>query len=480
MLARFAAVAAVAATLAIALAPVAQADPPLPLAHGDPRAVHRPVLPHPCRELGAHLATTTGQFAATQEASPPDTARIQAALNACAHTGRAVVLGSRGRDDAFLSGPLAVRAGEVLLIRDGATLYASRNPAAYQIPGANQCGTITASSQDGCRPFIGIEGSRAGVMGERGADGSLGAIDGRGEMTMLGSTQSWWDLAEAAKAGGNQNNPRLIQSQGPNDITIYQVQLRNSPMYHVLIQGGHGLTVWGVMIDTPAAGARNTDGIDPQDESNVTLRDDMVQDGDDCVAIKSNPGGAPSDNITVQDVHCYGTHGISIGSQTGGGIANVLVRDDTLSGTDSLGNVSTSNNGIRIKSDALTGGVTQRVTYEDVCLTGVKHPLYFNPHYTSGGTLIPTVRDVVLNGVVAVNSPAGATSDFEGYDAAHPLQIDLENIALDATAQTAAYANVGLFDSNVVPSGPGVVTHPIAGTGAPPDCQFPSFGFPQP
>ncbi|MGH2887423.1 MAG: glycosyl hydrolase family 28 protein, partial [Solirubrobacteraceae bacterium] len=203
-----------------------------------------------------------------------------------------------------------------------------------------------------------------------------------------------------------------------------------------------------------------------------------VQDGDDCVAIKSIPVLAPSSNITVRDVHCYGTHGISIGSQTGGGISNILVRDDTLSGTDSLGNVSTDNNGIRIKSDALYGGVTQRVSYEDVCMTGIKHLLYFNPHYAAGGTTIPTVRDIVLNGVVAVNSAKGAYSLFQGYDASHPLQIDLENIQLDNTTQTSDYVEAGLYNSNVVPSGPDVTVTPIQGYGSVPSCQFPSFGYP--
>ncbi len=94
-------------------------------------------------------------------------------------------------------------------------------------------------------------------------------------------------------------------------------------MYHMLMQDGAGLTVWGVMVDTPAVGARNTDGIDPLGETDVTLNDDMIQDGDDCVAIKS-AYPVPASNITVENVHCYGTHGLSIGSQTGGNVTNVL------------------------------------------------------------------------------------------------------------------------------------------------------------
>ena len=98
-------------------------------------------------------------------------------------------------------------------------------------------------------------------------------------------------MAQAADSGGNQNNPVLVEGDGVNDITIYQVELENSPMYHVYIQNGYGLTVWGVEINTPAT-ARNTDGVDPVSESDVTIKDDMIQNGDDCVAVKSNAGHA--------------------------------------------------------------------------------------------------------------------------------------------------------------------------------------------
>jgi polygalacturonase len=81
---------------------------------------------------------------------------------------------------------------------------------------------------------------------------------------------------------------------------------------------------------TPAT-ARNTDGVDPVSESDVTIRDDMIQNGDDCVAVKSN-AGLPSRNITVDDVHCYGSHGLSVGSQTAGGVDNVLFEHSTLNG----------------------------------------------------------------------------------------------------------------------------------------------------
>jgi polygalacturonase len=85
-----------------------------------------------------------------------------------------------------------------------------------------------------------------------------------------------------------------------------------------------------VEINTPAT-ARNTDGVDPVSENDVTIFGEMIQNCDDCVAVKSNPP-APSASITVDGVNCYGSHGLSVGSQTAGGICNVLFENSTLNG----------------------------------------------------------------------------------------------------------------------------------------------------
>jgi polygalacturonase len=471
----------------------------LPMATGDPRHPGRPQVPRACAVLPATLSTTTGEFSTTDETSPPDTSRIQAALDRCAGTGLAVVLAAGDAGNSFLSGPLTIGRHEVLVVRDGATLYASLNPADYQIPSqlpANICGTVSAAG-GGCYPFITFGGSGSGLMGTRGADGTLGAIDGRGDGTLVGSTQTWWAVAAAAASGGNQNNPILVEGSGVNNITIYQVELENSPMYHIEIRSGRGLTVWGVQINSPAT-ADNTDGVDPVSESDVTIRDDMIQNGDDCVAVKSNTG-TPSRNITVDDVHCYGSHGLSVGSQTAGGVSNVLFEKSTLDGFDSFGNLSASDTGIQIKTDANSGGLTRRVTYRDICMTDIKHLLIFNPHYSSGGTSVPTQSDIVLNGVVSTDSESGAYSIFEGYDAANPLRIDLENINLDNITQDGnhgsegptegesptQYLEAGTDNTNIVPAGPlgntadDVTVTPIQAHGAIPACTFPAFGPPQ-
>jgi polygalacturonase len=308
----------------------------------------------------------------------------------------------------------------------------------------------------------------------RAANGSQGTIDGRGDQTILGRSTTWWGLATTAKNnGGNQNNPRMIQAVRANDFTLYDVNLVNAPNFHVSYQNGNGFTAWGVRIKTPA-NARNTDGIDPAGATNVTVNQSYIQDGDDGIAIK---GASASSDITIENSHFYGTHGISIGSETNAGVTNVLFVNNTVVGTDSSGIVSSSDNGIRIKSDSSRGGKVSRVGYVNTCLGGVRDPLVFDPSYSSStGSLIPNFTGIVVDGLKSVNSPSGATSTLDGYSSTYPLGLTLEHVSLDKTAGTAKYASVSAYDANLSVAGTGVSVTPLASaTGAIPSCSFPTF-----
>jgi len=461
------------AGLALVPAVPASSASALTLATGDSRSVTQPSVPATCTTLSAALAASNEQFSAAAEAAPPDTARIQAALNSCSGTGKAVVLAASGSDNAFLSGPLSLPASVTLLVAPGAALYASRNPASYQVSGQAACGT-TASAGNGCKPFITVTGSNAAIMGTRGSGSAQGIINGRGDQDILGTSGSWWTLSNTAKTDGDdQNNPRLIEAHDVSNLTVYDVDLVNAPLFHLYFEGGNGLTVWGVRIKTPAT-ARNTDGIDPDSATNVTVNDSYISDGDDGIAIKTNSGAAS--NMTIENSHFYGTHGISIGSQTQYGVTNILAENNTVSGTDSSGNVSSDDNGLRIKTTSSEGGTVNRVTYDNNCLTGVKHALEFNPFYSSGnGSTTPYFENIVVSGLKAVSSASGAQSVLEGYDSSHLLGLTLENVSLDATSASAEYASIGTYNSNITASGTDVTVTAVSGSGSVPSCSFPSY-----
>ncbi|AXG78434.1 glycoside hydrolase family 28 protein [Streptomyces paludis] len=453
-------------------------------ATGDSRTVVEPKVPSTvCKTLTAGLSMTSRKSDAAKEAAPPDTARIQAALDACKQSGTGTVAvkltaststsSSTAAKAAFLTGPVTVPQGVVLLLDTGVTLYGSLNAADYQVTGKPTCGTVTTDS-GGCKALITVSGANAGVESVRASGGAQGTIDGRGDMTLYGKSVTWWALATQAKTESrNQNNPRMIQAVKANNFTLYNINLVNSANFHVSFQNATGFTAWGVRIKTPAT-ARNTDGIDPAGATDVTIANSYVMTGDDGVAIKG--GSAASKNITVKNSHFYGTHGISIGSETTSGVSNVLVSNNTITGTDTLGNASASSVGLRVKSSAANGGKVSQVTYLSNCITKVKQPLVFDTRYSGGtGSSVPFFTGILVNGVRSTASTANAKSVLTGYDAARPLGLTLANVSLDTTALTASYASVGLYNTNLTPSGTGVTTSTLTGSGTVPTCTFPSY-----
>ncbi|KUF36524.1 glycoside hydrolase family 28 protein [Xanthomonas phaseoli] len=439
-------------------------------ATGDTRAVAQPAIPATCQpSLKASQTPAGRQFGAALESAPPDTKAIQAALNACKNGS---VLLTSGSGNAFLTGPLSIPANVTLVIDQGVTLYGSRNPADY----GSGCGTA-GSKSGACLPLISVKGNNAGVMGIR-TGGRQGTIDGRGDHTMLGKSTTWWEFGEnAKKANQVQNSPDLIKVQNSSEFTLYDVNLINAAYFHFFSHIVNGLTVWGVRVKSPAS-SPNTDGLDLDSVVNATIHDSDVMGGDDCVAIKTI--ASRSANITVRNSRCYGTHGISIGSEVMSGVSNVLVDNNALVSTDDAGNRSTDNNGLRIKTSIVKGGPVSQVTYRNTCLYGVTSPVVINPFYASGSSgTTPTFSAIVVDGLRSANDAGGKGWILRGYDAQTPLDLVLANVAIGSTSVTvtASNAQIGLSNSALTPTGTGVTTGPVQVSGAIPTCSG-APGFP--
>ena len=428
----------------------------------DTRAISEPHFPKVCEALAAHFSSV-GANPTTQNESSPDTRRIQNAIDSCL-TGEAVELRAEGSHDAFLSGPIEMKRGVTLLVAAKTTLFASRNPSDYDVqPGS--CG-IVDSKGGGCKPLIHfLHSPDAGVMGD-------GVIDGRGGATLAGENVTWWDLAEQARVGNRkQNVPRIIVAENSDNFTLYRITLRNSPNFHVLVSKTDGFTAWGVKIDTPRT-ARNTDGIDPSSSSNVSILYSYISDGDDNVAIKAGNNG-PSTHITVAHDHFYSGHGMSIGSETNGGVSQIEVADLTIDGAD---------NGLRIKSDTSRGGLVHDVVYRNVCMRHVKNPILINPFYsTASGDKIPLFQQILIQGVV-ITTPGKIT--LEGRDASHLSQLTLDGvIESDVTPKNvvASHARIRLGPGSVnfTPAGDDVDVTEVKGQRATPACSAEFVPFPK-
>ena len=377
----------------------------------DSRTVSEPKIPPVCASLEAHLSVS-GRSLAQADETRLDTARIQQALDGC-RRGQGVLLRTHETHNAFLSGPLELREGVTLIVGKGATLFASRDAAVYEKT-LGSCGLVNESGS-GCKPLISAQHvSGAGVMGD-------GVIDGRGGERLLGKDVTWWELAEQARSGGRQQVPRLIVTDAADNFTVYRITMKNSPNFHIVYNHGDGFTVWGLKIDTPKRGARNTDGVDPGAGSkNITITHSYLRTGDDNVAIKGGTGGVT--NMTVSHNHFYWGHGMSIGSETNGGVSKIRVFDLSLDGPD---------NGIRIKSNGSRGGLVHDVVYDDVCVRDSPNPITLDTGYTAAGTVEgnspPSMRDIRLH---HVRVSGGGKISFNGYAKDYRVGAILDDVLL--------------------------------------------------
>jgi polygalacturonase len=409
----------------------------------DTRTVSEPVIPPSCVQLPAKLRGVADKLADADE-QKLDTARIQAAMDGC-KPGMAVELKPDGENNSFLTGPLELRSGVTLLIDEGVTLYGSRDPKVYEMPNPDAkpgdptapivCGTTrprpgqfgqqapipagTGPRRGGCRPLISASNvTNAAVMGD-------GTIDGRGYARLLGKDFSWWEMARRAEPKDDiYFSTRLIVANHADGLVLYRITLHNSPNFHVSVNGTNGFTAWGVHLLTPVdkkLDARNTDGIDPGNSTNVTIAHSWIDNGDDNVAIKANV-----QHISVLDDHFYTGHGMSIGSEATGDaflLVDGLTEDHTTSG-------------IRIKSNVTRGGYDHDLTYRNICMRGVQNPIAISPYYTNQttegfvdpgykGDRIPDYKKIVLENVVS-ETPGDVL--IAGIDEAHRTQITLNGV----------------------------------------------------
>ena len=307
-----------------------------------------------------------------------------------------------------------------------------------------------------------------------------GTIDARGGEKYLGKDVSAWDLAEDARTGGSQQVFRILVADTADNFTLYRITLKNSPNFHVSYGHGNGFTVWGVKIDTPKRLARNTDGVDPgQGSKNITITHSFIRTGDDNVAIKGGPGGVT--NMTVAHNHFYWGHGMSIGSETNGGVSAIRVTDLSLDGPDS---------GIRIKSMGTRGGLVHDLIYDDICIRDSAHPIDITSAYSANGPVKgpspPTFRDVTLRNV---RVSGGGKLLFDGYDHEHRAQINLDgvyltDVAAPAKPYTYTFDNADITyaagGSNIqLPAGTDVTITGKPSEGKPTSCAEKFVPFPQ-
>lgn len=356
------------------------------------------------------------QFGAAGDGMALDTGAIQKALDACGKAGGGTVEFPAG---IYLSKPLTIRAKTIFQVDAGATLHATTNHMDFmKTPGD----WLKAKSNGDFIPFIGGK-DLTNVTFTGG-----GMIDGGGAI--------WWGEAEKArqiKPGYTLPRPNLIVLERCKNVRLENITLQNSPKSHFVPADCEDVVVSNVTILAPERAA-NTDAIDPSGRR-ILITKCTLDVGDDNVAIKAGkkiPGrDFESEDITVTDCVFLHGHGMSIGSETAGGVRNVTVRNCTFENTE---------NGIRIKSDTRHGGIVENISCDGIRMKNVNPAITLTCYYqnnSAGDAARPSAQ---------TNSPPRESGNIPMY-----RNIHISN--LTATCPKAAGLIIGLPEmciSNVV------------------------------
>ncbi|EPS28520.1 putative rhamnogalacturonase [Penicillium oxalicum 114-2] len=127
--------------------------------------------------------------------------------------------------------------------------------------------------------------------------------------TLDGNGQVWYDLYAKEPLI---LRPILFGVIGLHGGSIGPLKLRYSPQWYNFVANSSDILFEGIDISgysKSAHEAKNTDGWDIYRSNNIVIQDSVINNGDDCVSFKPN-----STNVIVQNLHCNGSHGISVGS----------------------------------------------------------------------------------------------------------------------------------------------------------------------
>jgi polygalacturonase len=303
-----------------------------------------------CAVAASHAATfNVRDYGAAGDGHALDSTAIQKTIDACANAGGGTVLLTTGT---YLAKPLFLHGNNLTFQLDsGATLLGTTNFSDYKSDG-EIVGLINADKM-----------TNVYLSGD-------GIIDGAGA--------PWWPAVKESKRTGKpepRRRPKMVTFRHCRNLTVKNVTLRNSPSFHLVPADCEDVLIDHVTIQAPGD-SPNTDAIDPSACRNVRILNCLLDVGDDNVALKAGHPVAGRafccEDIVVSNCTCLHGHGISIGSETFGGVNNFTVVHCSFDGTVS---------GVRIKTTREKGGPVQNIFYHDLTMKNVRRPIDISCYY---------------------------------------------------------------------------------------------------
>ncbi|KAJ0530534.1 putative endo-polygalacturonase [Helianthus annuus] len=251
-----------------------------------------------------------------------------------------------------------------------------------------------------------------------------GTIDGMG--------QRWW--ATSCKTDPKnpcRHAPTAITFHRCNNLVVKNLMIVNGQQMQMAFTTCDTVAVSHVSVFSPAS-SPNTDGIHISESTNVEIKDTTVRTGDDCISIVSN-----SSKVQVRRIVCGPGHGISIGSlgksDTCDQVYDVSVRGAFLSNTE---------NGLRIKTWQGGSGFVRNVTFEDVWMQNVSHPIIIDQYYCDSDKPCPNKTSAVNVENVSFVNIGGTSATMEAIVFACSDVSPCEGVYLEDVEIVSAFGGV--------------------------------------
>jgi polygalacturonase len=370
-------------------------------------------------------------------------ASINEAIAACSQAGGGRVVVPAG---ARTTPPIRLRSNVNLHLSAGAVLKFSTDPKQY-LP-------VVFTRWEGTElmnysPFIyAMDSENIAITGSGTLDGQASATQwwdwtrqagaARNRLMAMGTNRT--PVAERVFGEGSFLRPNFIQPYRCRNVLIEGITVVNSPMWEI-----HPVLCTNVIVRKVSVNSHgpNNDGCNPESCKDVLIEGCTFDTGDDCIALKSgrnNDGrrvGVAVENVIVRDCVMKDGHGgVTIGSEISGGARNIFAERCQMDSPQ-------LDRALRIKTNAMRGGVVERVFMRDVTVGQVKEAIVaidFNYEEGDRGDFPPTVRDVDVRNVTSKKSNYALL--LRGFARAPITNVRIEDCKFENVARADVLENV--------------------------------------